>query len=562
MAKYTKNGPNVTNTYGGYTVTWYCKQVAEITTTATTVEVVLNIYAHFVNSAHIYAGDINAALVVDNNVVNRANPQSDNWPSDGEDWHLISRKITYTRSTSAVTHTVSSYVQVTGGAWEGTSSTYSDKLTVNVPTLQSYTVSYDANGGSGAPASQTKYYGKDLILSSTRPTRSGYTFRGWGKTNSTTVVTYNPGGTYTSNSSAPLYAVWQKNSYTLTYNANEGSVSPQSKSVAYGAQYGSLPTPTKTGYDFLGWFTSASGGTQVSSTTTMGAANTTIYAHWSIAYTAPKLSIIESKRVGDNHDINDDAGTHAYVKFSWTPGSNAGATVTPTSYDISFTNQSSASDTFSITAQNISNSLIEFYSEDSSQTIVLNADASYIVKVVLHVSGQSDVIATNYISPAYFIMDVNAEGTAIGFGRSVDDGVDGIFTNMDIDLASGKHYKINGVSLDYITSQGTSGNWSYRKWNSGKVEVWLHETNATLAITSAVGSMYQSSPNITRTIPSAVTLTSVSYSNVDIKNANYSVWASTWNCSTTTIYFRAMSALQRTSASGYTIDAYIVGQGS
>ncbi|MDU2155964.1 BspA family leucine-rich repeat surface protein, partial [Clostridium sp.] len=53
-----------------------------------------------------------------------------------------------------------------------------------------------------------------------------------------------------------------------------------SKTLTYGSQYGTLPTPTRTGYTFNGWYTAASGGTKVSSTTTIGASNTTIYAHW------------------------------------------------------------------------------------------------------------------------------------------------------------------------------------------------------------------------------------------------------------------------------------------
>lgn len=77
-----------------------------------------------------------------------------------------------------------------------------------------------------------------------------------------------------------MYAQWKINSYTLTYNANGGSVSPTSKVLNYGAQYGTLPTPTRKGYTFDGWYTSASGGSKVSSSTTMGAGNTTIYAHW------------------------------------------------------------------------------------------------------------------------------------------------------------------------------------------------------------------------------------------------------------------------------------------
>lgn len=71
-----------------------------------------------------------------------------------------------------------------------------------------------------------------------------------------------------------------QNQFTLTYNANGGSVSPTSKKVTAGSTYGTLPTPTKANYRFLGWFTAASGGTKVSSSTVMAASNVTIYAHW------------------------------------------------------------------------------------------------------------------------------------------------------------------------------------------------------------------------------------------------------------------------------------------
>ena len=499
MATYTKNGPNVTNTYGGYTVTWYCKQVAEITVTATTVDVVLNVYAHFVNSAHIYAGDCNAALVVDNNVVNRANPQSDNWPSDNEDWHLISRRITYTRGTTAVSHTVSSYVQVTGGAWEGTSSTYNDKLTVSVPALQSYVVSYNANGGSGAPSAQTKYYGKTLTLSSTRPTRTGHTFKGWGTSSSTTTVTYNPGGAYTSNGGATLYAVWAKNSYTLTYNANGGSVSPASKSVAYQAAYGPLPTPTRSGYDFEGWFTASTGGSAVEATDTIGAGNVTIYAHWKTSYVAPKATITEAKRIGASH-AEDDAGTYAYIKFSWTEGSDSNGTVAPSKYDVVFTNQEDQTEV-SITEQDITASPIEFYSEDADSTVAIDTEESYDVKVVLHTTNHDDEYATDYISQAYFIIDINKDGTAIGFGGAVQDTDDGFYCYMpaefgeDVNIADGKKYKINGTALsptdigeaDYVTHRGTSGAWAYRKWKNGKVEAW-----ATITLASTTPSAWSS----------------------------------------------------------------------
>lgn len=72
-----------------------------------------------------------------------------------------------------------------------------------------YTVAYNANGGSGAPASQTKLYGETLTLSDVVPTRDGYTFLGW-STSASGAVEYDPEDSYTENSNVTLYAVWKK----------------------------------------------------------------------------------------------------------------------------------------------------------------------------------------------------------------------------------------------------------------------------------------------------------------------------------------------------------------
>jgi uncharacterized repeat protein (TIGR02543 family) len=76
-------------------------------------------------------------------------------------------------------------------------------------------------------------------------------------------------------------ASWFANTYQLSYDANGGSVSPSSKFVTYNSSIGSLPTPSRSGYSFLGWYTSPSGGSQVTSSTTYTTAgNSTIYARW------------------------------------------------------------------------------------------------------------------------------------------------------------------------------------------------------------------------------------------------------------------------------------------
>ena len=98
--------------------------------------------------------------------------------------------------------------------------------------LNTYTVSYNANGGSGAPASQTKTTNNNLTLSSVKPTRVGYTFQGWGTSSSATTATYQPGGTYSDNKSITLYAVWKINKVNIKFSTNSGTVQTSSTNAS------------------------------------------------------------------------------------------------------------------------------------------------------------------------------------------------------------------------------------------------------------------------------------------------------------------------------------------
>lgn len=71
-----------------------------------------------------------------------------------------------------------------------------------------YSVTYNANGGEGAPATQSKIHGTPLTLSNVKPKREGYDFMGWALTAGSTLVTYKPGATYTDNAALSLYAIW------------------------------------------------------------------------------------------------------------------------------------------------------------------------------------------------------------------------------------------------------------------------------------------------------------------------------------------------------------------
>ena len=136
---------------------------------------------------------------------------------------------TFTRGTSASTRSVAE--KLTGVAV--VDATMTAVTTYTIPALASYAVKYNANGGSGAPSSQTKYYGKSLTLSSTKPTRTGYAFQGWA-TSASGSVAYAPGDTYTANAAVTLYAVWKANTQTVKYDANGGSGAPSSQTKTYG----------------------------------------------------------------------------------------------------------------------------------------------------------------------------------------------------------------------------------------------------------------------------------------------------------------------------------------
>jgi len=146
-------------------------------------------------------------------------------------------------------------------------------------TAKQVVVTYNANGGTCSTASKTVTYDSTYgTLAS--PTRTGYKFLGWytSKTDGTNITSSTK---VTKTSNHTLYAHWEALTYTLTFNANGGSVTPSSMKVTYDSVYGTLPRPTRTNYIFSGWYTSSSGGTKITSTKkNTTAANMTVYAHW------------------------------------------------------------------------------------------------------------------------------------------------------------------------------------------------------------------------------------------------------------------------------------------
>lgn len=141
-------------------------------------------------------------------------------------------------------------------------------------TANQYTVTLNANGGTcdkdSVAVTYDGTYGK-----LPEPVMTGYTFKGWfdgeDKIEATTKVT--------KAENHELKANWEINKYTVTFNANGGNCSEPSRTVNYNDAYGTLPVPTRDGYNFVGWFTAAEGGTQVSTTDVVESSHT-LYAQW------------------------------------------------------------------------------------------------------------------------------------------------------------------------------------------------------------------------------------------------------------------------------------------
>ena len=198
-------------------------------------------------------------------------------------------------------------------------------------TPASYLVTFDPNGGKVSPESTAVTIGKPYGTLPT-PNRTGYKFAGWytektgdNVVESDTIVGADPPTT--------LYAQWTANNYLVTLHANGGKISTpsgglvntRSYTVTYGSKYPALPDPTRTGgYTFDGWYTQETGGTKITSDTTVTAAKDHIlYAHWHLTpANAPynvKLRMDATGVYGERiyHNVSASSDTGHTKEITW-----------------------------------------------------------------------------------------------------------------------------------------------------------------------------------------------------------------------------------------------------
>lgn len=147
---------------------------------------------------------------------------------------------------------------------------FTRKLNTFSDVKSSIVVTFDGNEGTPSYNSDEFTYGEQYRKLPTA-TREGYTFIGW--------YTSLSGGTlvtiYSTALTSKLYAHWVAHTLTVNFDANDGIVSPTSKTVVFDSTYGDLPIPTREGYTFNGWYTDIEDGIIVTSDTEV----TTDYSH-------------------------------------------------------------------------------------------------------------------------------------------------------------------------------------------------------------------------------------------------------------------------------------------
>ncbi len=194
-------------------------------------------------------------------------------------------------------------------------------VTIGELTGDRITLSFEENGGSEVE-DITKVEGS-VIGALPVPEKTGYTFCGWYTDNGNFTKLFNNKVLQKQNTT--VYAKWSANEYTVSFHVNGGtSNTPKAAEVTYDGIYGTLPKPKRTGYRFMGWFTAAEGGTQITGESTYTfAGNQTLYAQWTPLIEIPKdLFIFDKPSVNPvyNKDTSIDNRENILIQESYLRG--------------------------------------------------------------------------------------------------------------------------------------------------------------------------------------------------------------------------------------------------
>lgn len=185
------------------------------------------------------------------------------------------------------------------------------------PEKPKYSVSFTAGGGTGNPPEPIEAEAGTIVTLPQNPfVRDGYLFKGWSDGENV----YPAGASYTMPEGTVIFtAQWEEHSikpteYTVIFDAAGGSVTSVSVTVEEGREIGPLPVPVREGYEFLGWYTQANGGVQVTASDKV-TGDMTLYAHWKQDQATPPKE--ELKAPGKVTALKASGQKPKQLKLTW-----------------------------------------------------------------------------------------------------------------------------------------------------------------------------------------------------------------------------------------------------
>lgn len=321
---------------GGSPYHYYSLAFSYGTRTATSIVINYSITAWLASSSsHVATGPLEADIAIgaSSYTVKTVTLRANNTSWSGTTHHTKQGSFTLS-GLSNTTTSLNTRLRVRNEGGSSGDLGWTDGKDYTIPQNDSYTITYNANGGSNAPSKQTKWKGVSISLSSSTPTRAGYSFYRWNTKSDGSGTNYASGATYSTNASATLYARWTAHNYSVAFNANGGSGSMDNESFTYGAAKAlTNNTFTRTGYAFVGWATSAGGGVvytdgqSVKNLTTTSGGVVNLYAVWEITYTPPAFNTAVTvpqrwSSDGVTPAQLDEDGQNAYIPVAWTNGND------------------------------------------------------------------------------------------------------------------------------------------------------------------------------------------------------------------------------------------------
>lgn len=291
------------------------------------------------------------------------------------------------------------------------------QTTTTVPALKSYTVTYNNNGGTGSHASQTKWHGEPLTLTTnTHPTRTNYVFKNWNTKADGSGTSYSGNAVqYNANANLTLYAQWHAPK-TVTYNGNGstgGSTSSQYKVYNTSLQLRQCGF-TKAGYEFAKWNTKADGsGTSYNAGSYYSTdQDLTLYAIWRPLITGVNISV-ETIRVNDSSStVEADEGTNCYGTCDYTvTGPASGTLVITVSCDDNSITVTPASFTITKPADQALTGTAVFRASQCNKD--LNYEFAVTATVTNTATGSTQVVnasESDILSAAFYTVDLLGDG--------------------------------------------------------------------------------------------------------------------------------------------------------